>query len=177
MHSFVSWEKDKRMHRPLCLMNTLCCMCVCVCVDEKTCKTRQKVFGEELLAEGTDMQIEKGGRRIRVRQRIYRRYKVYFKYQFSRELWQKVGSFTQERYSRLEKEGGRRRGTHGSKEGVRRVEGERMRQREIAEESAAVRAHGSAVPSLRGQTLQWEQLMCSCDSSHSLTVALFLSCV
>lgn len=150
---------------------------VCVCVDEKTCKTRQKVFGEELLAEGTDMQIEKGGRRIRVRQRIYRRYKVYFKYQFSRELWQKVGSFTQERYSRLEKEGGRRRGTHGSKEGVRRVKGESMRQREIAEESAAVRAHGSAVPSLRGQTLQWEQLMCSCDSSHSLSVALFLSCV
>lgn len=109
-----------------------------------------------------------------------RRYKVYFK-QFSRELWQKVRSFTQERYSRLEKEGDRRRGTQGSKEGVRRVKGESMRQREIAEESAAVGAHGSTVlllmPSLRGQTLQWEQLMYSCSSSHSLSVALFLSCV
>lgn len=47
--------------------------------------------------------------------------KVYFKFHFETELWQKVRSFTLERYSRLKMMGYRRRGI----EGLRWIKGER----------------------------------------------------
>lgn len=50
------------------------------------------------------------------RQRSEEIKKVDFKFQFDRELWQKAKSWTQERYSRLEKEGDRKRGIQGLKE-------------------------------------------------------------